>query len=329
MRRGSSPLGSPVPPLPRLAILSLVGVGLSLAGCFRDPDPIGLGSTGDLSVHAVLEAGADTAVVLVTRVVTRDGPLGAISSIGYEGVDGARIRLLTGSDTTWMDQDSTHACVTRSTGIGGATDGCYRGVLPTPVRPGGRYRLEVELLDGQQATGETVIPSPVVLQEPDGGTRVIVRCPNAVDCSAVRPGDQGDALATIPLAWERPEGVPGAEVTLVARTVYWGSLQLAGESCLLAPFNPRTATDSLRWEIYGVLCGADTPFGDARFDSIRADLVLVAWNEHYHRYREIAGSPGVRELDAGPGLTGAYGVFGAVAPTTRSIILVRDPPPAP
>lgn len=308
------------------SFVALLALGL-LTGCLRDPDPIALDEQA-LNVHAILEAGADSAVVVVSRPRTSTQP----SFTGYQGVNDAEVRLLAGTDTTWLLHDPVRPCVSPSPygGPASTAEGCYQADLGAPVQPGSRYRLEVALPDGTHATGETLVPPAVSLRVPDPGGRFTVSCNDTESCRSQRSSWQytGESVVAIPVAWKQPEAVAGARVTLSSAVVHWNTLELAGDACPLGVLNaPEPDTDSTTVEVVGVHCDEDSPFGPVTFDSIRAELSVVGWNEHYARYQEARRSRGIRVDAATQGLDGAYGVFGAVAVTTRSVILVRDPPP--
>ena len=82
-------------------LLPLAGSAL-LAGCLRDADPIDIPDDAP-AVFAILEAGADTATVLIARA----GHL--LEQPGYEGIDGAEVRLIHGADTVWATAASGSA----------------------------------------------------------------------------------------------------------------------------------------------------------------------------------------------------------------------------
>lgn len=50
-------------------------------------------------------------------------------------------------------------------------------------------------------------------------------------------------------------------------------------------------------------------------------------NETYVEYLTAGGWGGIRAEASSRGIAGAYGVFGAMSRASRTVMLVRDPPP--
>lgn len=307
-------------PAARLVVL-LVLVSWTAVGCFRDPDPIEI-PDDDLAVHAVLETGADSAVVLLNR------PGGSSDFFGQvRGVPGAEVRLIRDGDTIGLLEDPSGSCLAYG-GVGGPGGGCYQARLATPLSPGAPVRLEVGAPDGVRATGRTVPPQPVAVMSPNVDARIGVRCGDPDTCFAEslfgppyrRP------LAEIPVAWDAPPSVVRAEVFLRPVAVFSGGVEYPGDACYLgfAGGDRALAGDSTLWQVVNVGCGAVEDLAPARFDSIRAELTVTGWNEEYARWIDARGGEGIRVDAASPGIEGAFGVFGAVSTARRSILLVRQ-----
>lgn len=312
--------------------LLILGLGAAvLGGCFRDPDPIDLDDEAP-AVHAILEAGADSVIVVVSRPA-RSTPT---RWVPYLGVAGAEVRLIAGEDTTWLEETPAIPCVAIWYGDEGSGEGCYRATLSGPIEPSAMYRLEVRLADGTLIRGETTTPYPVQLRTPEPGLRLTVDCAHESVCYGqdLREPPYYRPVATIPLGWDTPRSIRMAEASLRPVAVYYDGAVYPGSACVLGHGTISrggfTATrDTLDWRIRNLGCRGDlhAELHPARFDSIRAEISVITWNEHYSRYTELSRGQGIRVDAASQGLEGAYGVFGAVAPATRTVMLIRDPPP--
>lgn len=309
--------------------LALTLAAAAIGGCFRDPVTIDLDEETP-AVHAILETGADSVLV----VISRPAPNTPFQWVPYLGVGGAEVRLIAALDTTWLVETPAAPCVGLWYGDEGSGEGCYRANLATPIVAGATYRLEVRLPDGTRVTGETTTPHPVRLRSPGPGLHVTADCIHESACygESLPVPPYHRPVATIPLGWTTPPSVSVAEAAIRPVAVYYRGAVYPGEACGLGHFSGGgfTATrDTLEWTIPDIGCRGDlyAELHQARFDSIRADISVIAWNDHYSRYIEHSRGRGIRVAAASPGLEGAYGVFGAVAPATRTVILVRDPVP--
>lgn len=230
----------------RSLLLGLLVLSLIVTGCVRDPDPLEL-EFGTLTVHALLVAGSDSALVWVTR--STDPRLDSDRGPPYEGVRDAEVRVIAGGDTIWLVETPSLPCtVTR--GISAEEGvGCYRSSLPASVLSGATYGLDIRLPDGIRATGQTVVPAPVTISAPAPDLRVTVTCPDGEYCY----GENMDVppytrpVATVPLGWDLPPSVAGAHLALRPLAVYRDDVVYPGEACGLATtpathrVSPRTA----------------------------------------------------------------------------------------
>jgi hypothetical protein len=132
--------------------------------------------------------------------------------------------------------------------------------------------------------------------------------------------------ATVPVRWRGTGGAGLDGVGLVLRTLYPRTLDIPPSSCTI-PQNtlwrsPGTDTATLVLH-QPALC--HTREGSVEPDSIRAGILVVAYDSAYARWEELVrtypGKPLQRERFAA-GVTGALGVFAAVARAEREIVLV-------
>ena len=324
---------------PRVLLIgALIGI-VATAGtaCIRDADPIDIDDQA-VAVHAVLEVGADS----VTVVISRPAPLspGPGSFVQYVPVSDAQVRLLSDDVDSWLVETPDEPCVGARFTFGGTMEadqgaGCYRAILETPIRPGGAYRLEITLPNGETVTGETMTPEPVLLTAPQPLDRITVDCRDSDDCFSQFSEELNRPIpvARFPVTWETPESVERSELLLRPVVVHYEGREYPGHACGLGysrdAFGTMDETDD--WHILNIACTADDfpELARARFDSIRAELTVVGWNDAYSEYIvAISNGQAVREERASPGLTGAYGVFGAVSTSSRMVLLVRTPEPA-
>lgn len=305
----------------------------ALTGCLRDPDPIALDDRV-VTVHAVLEAGSDSVVVTITRTDAAGDRFNR-----YVGVSDAEVRVLADGNDVWLVEAPDDDCVDLSFGGARPEDagaGCYRATLPSPIQAGTVHRLEIRLPDGTAITGETRTPEPVAISTPAPARRVTVSCLDPDRCYGAQQSTPPyiAPVATIPASWDAPPSVDRASLMLQPVAVYFNGRIYPGEACNLGYLGGGggggTPRDTLDWRIPNIVCGGqDFPeLGRARFDSIRAELSVIGWNEHYSRYVDGLTNRGVRIEAASHGIDGAFGVFGAVSRSTRTVTLVRDPPPA-
>lgn len=306
-----------------LGFLLLTGL---LTGCLRDPDPIDLDEDA-VTVHAILEAGADSAVILLSR----PGDNAAYGSwTPYTPIADAEVRLIAGGETTWLIEDPDVPCVyAYYSDPSGTGSGCYRAVLPEPIAAGTEYHLEIELTDGTAIHGRTTVPEPVTIRAPDPGATVTATCDSDESCWG-QPLDvppYAIPVVTIPVAWTSNASIHGSSVSLRPVAVYHQGVEYPGTACDLGYYGSLPISrDSLDWLVPNIYCsGEDGNLSMARFDSIRARLSVIGLNEHYTRYQETTYGQGVRIEAASQGLDGAYGVFGATSTATRTILIIRAP----
>lgn len=321
----------------------LLALTLSLTGCLRDPDPLELDDNA-ITVHALLVAESDSALVWITRAKNPylnpppvvSGPYWGDAP--YRGVSGAEVRVISGSDTTWLIEGSDRPC----TGTGGESEGqgagCYRASLPAPVLSGATYALDIRLADGTRITGETVPPEAIAISAPAPNLHVTVSCRDGEFCYGEDTTEPPFTLpvGTVPLGWDLPPSVVGTHLALQPLAAYLEGAVYPRDACTLGyyggfasqQYRYRPGDDG--WAIPSIGCGLEHPeLRPARFDSIRAQLVVMGLNQTYVDYLTSGAGQGIRSEAASYGIEGAYGVFGAMSRATREIVLVRDPPPLP
>lgn len=308
------PASTPMARMARITAMALVA--LFVTGCLRDPDPFPL-VDGHLTVHFLLEAGADSVVGLVTR---------STESLSERDIPDAAVTVSTGADAVTLTYEPHERCA--ELWLDWPTNiGCYQAALPEPVEPGRTYDLEVVLADGTRATGQTTAPLPLALTAPGEGEALVVDCDHPISCGAALHTQP--TVAEWTLRWSAAEQPAGVSIALVPTAVFLDDQLYPGDTCRPSyPFRPHTmAEDSAVWRVHRFDCL--DPLRPARFDSIHADLVVHALNGEYQRYTEAMADETVRVDAAAEGVEGAWGVFGAVAPIRRHVVIVRDPPPGP
>lgn len=178
--------------LVRLPLLALV------AGCGFLRDPVALDEMSpQFGVFSVLQGGSDTASVLVVRfpTTTDDGR-------GWDGVAGATVRLVTGTDTIALVEEpaASDACIALRTPV--EVGGCYRGVVAGGVTTGATYHLVADVPGFGRINGTATIPGAPTILSPVAGTRL-------------RLGQQYGDRPTMHLGIEAPPGVARIEALLV------------------------------------------------------------------------------------------------------------------
>lgn len=318
----------------RPIVLGLLALALPLTGCIRDPDPVQLDEDA-VAVHALLETGADTALVVISRATSSAGgasPLGGVSE--------AEVRLIAHGDTAWLAETPGSACIEHWSGTGAAGRGCYRGILATTIASGDAYQLEIRLPDNTRVTGSTVVPEPVELSAPAPDLRVTASCRQPDYCY----GEQTNVwpytlpVVTIPVEWEEPPfSVAATVATLRPVAVYYDDVEYPGHACTLGHYGagpygaPSGSTRDGVYAVPNIGCRGDLypALEPARFDSIRAELSVIGLNEAYYEHLVAGSWQGIRAASASHGIEGAFGVFGALSRASRTVLLVREAIPEP
>ncbi|HEX2080229.1 MAG TPA: DUF4249 family protein [Longimicrobium sp.] len=286
-----------------------------VAGCgdLVRPSDFVEGDPDQLLVHAVLQAGSDSAAVLLSRADA--GRL----------IHGAQVRLLGSAGQAMLREvEGLEPCTLYYVVVDGQREPqgvCYAGAVPGGVRAGAAYRLEVELPTGERASGHTVVPSPPAVQGVADGVRVAAREETGVLV----------ALEPLPLKWTAPPRV-GVRAW---SSRSWPAIPDARCSALLY----RLESDSLV-----VIYGTDMEVDSARVvpvagqcyvgeqertrvdpDSAEVAIGITAYDSAYIAYT-AEWDKGIPETTARAGLQGAYGVFGSAATTVRRVRLVPQGP---
>ena len=290
-----------------MAILKAAALAILLAGCELTRDPVTIDpQRGELMVHGVLEAGSDTVAVLLTRVVADTAAPFA------QPVSGATVRLTGGGESVLLGEASAgfppcHA----DTGAAG----CYTGIVRGGVRAGETYALDVRVPGGEEVRGSARVPLAPVVESPAAVSRLGVR----------RRPERAPA-ATIPVRWRGTEGAGGVGVGLVLGTLYPRTLEIPHSSCTIPQniLRRSPATDTATLVLHQpALC--HTREGTVEPDSIRASVLVVAYDSAYVRWEELVRTyPGksIQRERFAAGVTGALGVFAAVTRADRGIVLV-------
>lgn len=267
------------------------------------------------SVHAVLEAGTDTARVLVARY----DPLRRETV----RVAGARVVLTRGSEAYPLVEAPAGFgdCVRFSTDTlpQPIQPGCYAATIAGGIRAGERWYLEVALPDGTAARGATTIPNVPVVASPAPNTRVRV---------AATPNSAAP-LQPFLIRWSTPDAGGYAQAALALDATYRAGAPITSARCQIdqsrgaVPWDvvPR---DSLRLYFHDLVCTASG--NSIPWDSARATLRVTAYDTAYLRYQNTTlrddASPANR---ASAGISGAVGVFGGAASAVRAVTLLPAP----
>ncbi|NIP79181.1 MAG: hypothetical protein GWM90_08225 [Gemmatimonadetes bacterium] len=198
-----------------------------------------------------------------------------------------------------------------------AGPGCYVGVVPGGVGAGTEYALHITLVDGTVVTGRTTPPARLRIESPhrDSVYRLQARL--------------GAVEAVLRVRWEGgPHGVLLSAPR--ARTVFRADSVVAVDETCELHLSRRPVLDVVDdgdpVAVAVARCravDADDGFG---WDSLRSDIGLTAMDSAYAEYRDVVLGRGSVALErAGPGLDGAVGVFGSVARSRPSYLLL--PPP--
>lgn len=294
-----------------MALLTRARAGLAAAALmtagaceFIRPPTYVTGDPQQLLVHAVLEAGSDSAAVLVGRVGGAGGML---------PVSGAQVRVI-GSDgqAVLLESAAERTPCSYSPTAPGARTGCYVAALPAHLRAGGEYRLEVDLSTGERVRGSTIIPQLPVLHSPQERLRLSAQYRDgflrAADSVVVRwtYTDLTSLTGSMGRVW-----VPNVE----------------GVRCS-AQLNRRYYTtgervDSARVQVEVVGCSADFGQHQVRPDSAEVVLGVTTYDSAYLAYVGHT-TDGIPLKEASSGLEGAFGLFGSAATARRRIILVTQ-----
>lgn len=303
----------------RLLLLPLI-----LAGCIRDADPFTV-DTRPLQVHAVLQAGADSATVLLSRPASdRHSYLPVSGAEVYLSHDGGAVRL--------SEHGGGAACAVSGRTPIGTGLGCYTGALPEPVQPGPVYALEVVLPGGARVTGRTTVPEQLQLTAPEPGVAYAVECAPAQYFSQCRSDFSDEPpygfvpLAVITLQWESaPDGSLVEALFRPVRVVKDGTAYPGG-ACEVEPptlFRAAAASrGSVRWPVHSIYCSG--PIDVIGWDTIYMAATVAVYDSAYATYMDaVRGRDAARVQSVSAGLEGALGVFGAVNTTVREVALVR------
>ena len=308
----------------RARVCALVALAGALGGCefVRPPTDVDVeGST--VVVHGVLNAGADRAAVLITRVRPSSEFVEGVAYPIEPGIDplaGAEVWLGWGADSVRLTERGPGAGGCRYPVTADPDPGCYGGQLPSTVRSGLRYRLTVRLPEGRVVTGEAVAPPEPVLVEPEPRARIEgpAKTPNPFDY-----------LWHIPVVLDPAAEIAGISAALVPLRAFVGGEEAPEIECTNGGTH---ALISLGRESgHGRLLFFDLPcsqeLGGVRQavepDSVQAVLQVTAHDAAYMRYQAVLAEQAVREADAAQGISGAFGLFSGTSSATRPVTLVR------
>jgi hypothetical protein len=283
-----------------------------VGGCdFIHPPTYVPGDENQLLVHAVLEAGSDSAVVLVARV----GP-----PINPVPVMGARVRLAgPGGEAVLAEvtgeprpaRCGSAAFIPGEGPVVANPGGCYAAAIPGGIVAGREYTLEVDVPGGEQVRGRTVVTLPPVVHAPTTEVRLL----GDTTYYSVR------AREPLPMRWSSgsPVGLRGWTERV------WGR-EGEGGVCGIYLLRPeeemeRPLGDSVDVLVEAVSCMAPPRPGELRPDSMEVVLAITAFDSDYWGYIQYRENGIPREY-ASVGLQGAYGVFGSVAVAQRRLKLI-------
>lgn len=292
-----------------MAALSVPLATFLVAGCGSGDNPIAPRELEQrVVVHSVLQAGADTVAVLLTRTPRHFSPGPADS---FTPLTGALVRLIAGEDTLYLTEQSAtgNRCATSDGGpVGEMGTGCYLGALAGGVRAGESYELVVEHPAHDIIHGRATVPTPPAILEPVALTTIEVGANSAI----------GERLGPLPIRWSDVE--PGRRLELAIR--------MGGEGCWVEIVADRRHGGTFGIELTGldstavvdrwIYCAA----GHQPVDSYPATLYLTTFDSAYTTYRQKnADFISTPQTDASAGVEGALGVFAGAATARIPITL--------
>lgn len=296
------------------AAAAALALAVAAGGCgdMVRPSDFVEGDPDQLLVHAVLQAGSDSAAVLLSR------------ADAARLIHGAQVRLLgSAGQAVLREVEGLEPCTLYYVVVDGQRKPqgvCYAGAVPGGVRVGAAYRLEVELPTGERASGHTVVPSPPAVQGVADGVRLAAR------------EEFGALLALEPLLlkWTAPPRVgvrawssrswpalPGARC---------GALLYRLESDSLVMIYPTAmeADSATVVPVAGPCYAGEQERTQFDADSVEVAIGVTAYDPAYEAYA-ARWENGIPEPNARAGLQGAYGVFGGSATTVRRVRLIPRP----
>ena len=282
-----------------------------LGACQWTRDPVAIeGAQTQFGVFSVLTAGSDSASVVVARFIPDPGPLHP----GWEGVGGATVRLVAGTDTiTLIEQPSESR--TCASGFGGQqpalASGCYRAMIPGGIVAGASYGLIADVPAFGRIIGGTTIPFPPSIIAPEEGAVL----------SADRPNNE---WPTVRLSIEMTPGTGRLEARLMPRDpnrtceAYF----LAGAAGIqgLLVLDPAEAQGiDIRYTARCYTTSGPVPIGE-----LPAVIRAVAYDTAYARFAEVALDEGDQALlspYARAGIDRGVGYFAGAAATERRVVI--------
>jgi hypothetical protein len=285
------------------AALALLGGGCD----FLYPPTYVPADREQLVVHAVLEAGRDTAAVLVVRV-------GTVEPVA---VSGARVRLIGPAGTVVLQEGAgpSTPCTVHPVAPADprAATGCYAAAVPGRVRAGAEYLLEVDVPSGERVRGRTVVPAAPEVLAPQERLRVPAR----------ETGNGLRATAPVTVRWT---AAPAWGVAARAQRAWVRNA--VGTRCN-AYLEPRlfqrseAGPDSLHATVEALGCSGAASNAQVQPDSVEVMVGVTVYDSAY--FNHLRGSDdGIPEERASNGLEGAFGLFGSAATSGRRVILFKQ-----
>jgi Domain of unknown function (DUF4249) len=277
------------------------------AGCELVREPTALEFDRDyIVVHALLEAGAARAAVLITRATPSDIPYEPHRS---EPIAGATVRLSTAGQDLLLEPDplQPEACGAQSLPHPSLDPGCYLSQVPGAIQVGATYALEITLPGGGVVTGSATIPlSPVVHTDDDQPRLHITR---------FGPNDEQPPVGL------RLDPLPSTPLVAIAVRLERSDcfVPIYTDDELPSSYLPATG-DRAEVRANGIFCTREIEAGD-----YPADLRVFRYDDVYSAYTGSIGDESVPVEDLSYGLAGAAGVFaGAAVVDVPITVVVRN-----
>jgi len=298
-----------------------------LSGCERAPTVIEVPDE-TVMVHAILEVGADSALVHVATArldaraqhgiavdPARD-VRGELRGAGIEGVleeAPPHMRCIALRDDHAPTAGSGEPPATRAAD---GEEGCYLVRFPEPIRAGETYEMRATLADGRVVEGVVDMPHPPKIVHPAPTTVVPVE----------RTPFGYAGVETMQLAWKAGEGTAWINIAArVTSAIIEGQAMEPGECRFLGTGRMEAAPGEGSAPFSLVVAGCertDAAGQVARPDSIHADLLVIAHDSIYQRAMHTQWAGSLRQTDASIGLRGAVGFFSGEAAARQPIVLV-------
>jgi hypothetical protein len=285
-----------------------LGVAAMSAACSYPDEPAPVPSA-HRAVFSVIEVGSPVAR-LIGRDVAADAGLKPLANAAVTISGAGSVATLASTEAAAPDCFAAPDVDLPAWGI----EGCYAGRLTRSVEPSTAYALSVVLPDGSRVSGSLTTPavpsasipadsqrvSVLTYSSPDGLPIAIV----PIELAAAPGSGRVDAFTTVRRGWTVQQGKP---------TTF--DVSRCTSTSQMLPFRLARFPDSKDLWIYSASCGVS-------WDSVDVDVHVVGADPNYAGYaNSVLSGLATPAAASGFGLSGAVGVFGALAERVLSLRL--------